>query len=184
MAPEPVDVAVAQNRNARIAVAALFLSNGALFANLLPRYPEIKTDLHLSNAVYGAAIAAFSAGALVAGLGRRDPDPAIPLVTSGCRRHPRPRGVRSHCGSRRHAADPGRGAFRRGRVGCDHRRRPERARIATTTQLRPIDHQLVSRRLGGGSHPRRTDGRRRDRAGHLSHNTFGDRSRRFLADSS
>ncbi|MGZ8812941.1 MAG: MFS transporter, partial [Mycobacterium sp.] len=69
MAPKPVDVAVAQNRNARIAVAALFLSNGAIFANLLPRYPEIKADLHLSNAVYGAAIAAFSAGALVAGLG-------------------------------------------------------------------------------------------------------------------
>src|SRR6185312_10304911 len=35
---------------------------------LLPRYPEIKADLHLSNAVYGAAIAAFSGGALVAGL--------------------------------------------------------------------------------------------------------------------
>ena len=49
-------------------VAALFLTNGAIFANLLPRYPEIKTDLHLSNAVYGAAIAAFSGGALVAGL--------------------------------------------------------------------------------------------------------------------
>jgi MFS family permease len=68
MAPEPLDVAEAQNRRARIAVAALFLSNGAVFANLLPRYPEIKTDLHLSNAVYGAAIAAFSGGALVAGL--------------------------------------------------------------------------------------------------------------------
>jgi len=59
---------VTQERRARIAVAALFLTNGALFANLLPRYPEIKTDLHLSNAVYGAAIAAFSGGALVAGL--------------------------------------------------------------------------------------------------------------------
>jgi MFS family permease len=68
MAPEPLDVAEAQNRRARIAVAALFLTNGALFANLLPRYPEIKADLDLSNAVYGAAIAAFSAGALVAGL--------------------------------------------------------------------------------------------------------------------
>ena len=68
MAPEPLDVAVAQNRRARVAVAALFLSNGALFANLLPRYPEIKADLHLSNAAYGAAVAAFSAGALVAGL--------------------------------------------------------------------------------------------------------------------
>jgi MFS family permease len=59
---------MAQDRRARIAVAALFLTNGALFANLLPRYPEIKSDLHLSNAVYGAAIAAFSGGALVAGL--------------------------------------------------------------------------------------------------------------------
>jgi MFS family permease len=59
---------MAQDRRARIATAALFLTNGAIFANLLPRYPEIKADLHLSNAVYGAAIAAFSGGALVAGL--------------------------------------------------------------------------------------------------------------------
>jgi MFS family permease len=59
---------MAQDRRARVAVGALFLTNGALFANLLPRYPEIKTDLQLSNAVYGAAIAAFSGGALVAGL--------------------------------------------------------------------------------------------------------------------
>jgi MFS family permease len=59
---------VAQDRRARIATAALFLTNGAIFANLLPRYPDIKADLHLSNAVYGAAIAAYSGGALVAGL--------------------------------------------------------------------------------------------------------------------
>jgi MFS family permease len=57
----------ARDRRARIAVAALFLTNGALFANLLPRYPEIKTDLGLSNAAYGAAVAAFSLGALVTG---------------------------------------------------------------------------------------------------------------------
>lgn len=63
-----VEVDKAHHRRARIAVAALFLTNGALFANLLPRYPEIKADLHLSNAVYGSAIAAFSGGALVAGL--------------------------------------------------------------------------------------------------------------------
>ncbi len=60
--------AAIQNRRARVAVAALFLTNGALFANLLPRYPEIKDDLQLSNAVYGVAIAAFAGGALVAGL--------------------------------------------------------------------------------------------------------------------
>jgi MFS family permease len=55
-------------RRARVAVAALFFTNGALFANLLPRYPEIKTDLGMSNGAFGSAVAAFSAGALVAGL--------------------------------------------------------------------------------------------------------------------
>ncbi|KAE8763045.1 MFS transporter [Georgenia thermotolerans] len=55
-------------RRARGAVAAVFLTNGALFANLIPRYPQIKADLELSNAAYGTALAAFPAGALVAGL--------------------------------------------------------------------------------------------------------------------
>jgi MFS family permease len=67
MAPDRLDQTVARDRRARVAIAAQFLTNGALFANLLPRYPEIKSDLQLSNATYGAAIAAFSAGALVAG---------------------------------------------------------------------------------------------------------------------
>lgn len=58
----------AQDRRARIAVGALFLTNGAVFANLLPRYPEIKTDLALSNTAYGAVVAAYAGGALVAGL--------------------------------------------------------------------------------------------------------------------
>lgn len=68
MSPEPPQGDAERNRRARIAVAALFLSNGALFANLLPRYPEIKSDLAMSNAVYGGAVASFSAGALLAGL--------------------------------------------------------------------------------------------------------------------
>ena len=55
-------------RRARIATATLFFTNGAIFANLLPRYPEIKADLQLTNAIYGAAVSAFSGGALVAGL--------------------------------------------------------------------------------------------------------------------
>lgn len=59
----------AQNRRARAAVAALFLTNGALFANLLPRYPEIKADLGMTNAAYGLAVAAFPTGAIVSGLG-------------------------------------------------------------------------------------------------------------------
>ncbi|MFF2452431.1 MFS transporter [Isoptericola sp. NPDC058082] len=56
------------DRRARAAVAALFLTNGALFANLIPRYPEIKADLQISNATYGLAVAAFPAGAIAAGL--------------------------------------------------------------------------------------------------------------------
>ena len=55
MASGRLDDASARNRRARVAVAALFLTNGALFANLLPRYPEIKADLALSNAVYGGS---------------------------------------------------------------------------------------------------------------------------------
>ncbi|MCG5433171.1 MFS transporter [Mycobacterium sp. MYCO198283] len=52
---------------ARVAVSAVFLTNGALFATLLPRLPDIKDDLGLSNAFYGVAVAAFSIGALVGG---------------------------------------------------------------------------------------------------------------------
>ncbi|MFE3826057.1 MFS transporter [Streptomyces sp. NPDC059092] len=55
-------------RRARAAVAVLFFTNGALFANLLPRYPQIKADLGISNATYGLAVAAFPAGAIAAGL--------------------------------------------------------------------------------------------------------------------
>lgn len=55
-------------RRARIAVSALFLTNGALFANILPRYPEIKSALGLDNVGYGLAIAAYPAGAIAAGL--------------------------------------------------------------------------------------------------------------------
>ncbi len=55
-------------RRARVAVAVLFFTNGALFANLLPRYPQIKADLAIGNATYGLAVAAFPTGAIVAGL--------------------------------------------------------------------------------------------------------------------
>lgn len=56
------------DRRARAAVATLFLTNGAVFANIIPRYPEIKAALGLDNAAYGLAVAAFPAGAVVAGL--------------------------------------------------------------------------------------------------------------------
>ena len=55
-------------RNARWAVSAFFLTNGALFSSMLPRYPEIKFSLDLSAAVFGIAVAAFPAGAIIAGL--------------------------------------------------------------------------------------------------------------------
>ena len=55
-------------RRARLAVSALFLTNGALFAGFLPRYPEVIDTLHLSNTAFGLAVAAFPLGALVAGL--------------------------------------------------------------------------------------------------------------------
>ena len=55
-------------RRARLAVNILFFTNGAIFASLLPRYPDIKTDLGLTNAAFGLAVAAFPLGALLAGL--------------------------------------------------------------------------------------------------------------------
>ncbi|WP_372592801.1 MFS transporter [Actinotalea sp.] len=68
--PTPSASAVPRSdRRARVAVAVLFFTNGALFANLVPRYPEIKADLGLSNALYGLSVAAFPTGAIVAGLG-------------------------------------------------------------------------------------------------------------------
>ena len=54
-------------RRARIAVSALFLVNGALIANVLPRLPAIKGALDLSNAELGMAVAAMPIGGLLAG---------------------------------------------------------------------------------------------------------------------
>ncbi len=55
-------------RRARAGVALVFATNGLVFANVLPRYPEIKDALSLTNAWFGLAVAAFPLGALVAGL--------------------------------------------------------------------------------------------------------------------
>jgi len=55
-------------RRARIGVGLLFFTNGALFANLLPRYPAIKAELGLTNTQFGLAVACFPIGALLAGL--------------------------------------------------------------------------------------------------------------------
>lgn len=60
--PTPAD------RKARVAVAALFFTNGALFANLVPRLPQIKAALDLDNSAYGLVVAGFPAGAVAVGL--------------------------------------------------------------------------------------------------------------------
>jgi fucose permease len=54
-------------RRARVAVSALFLVNGALMANVLPRLPAIKAQLDLTNAALGTAVAAMPLGGLIAG---------------------------------------------------------------------------------------------------------------------
>ncbi|MCI1641663.1 MAG: MFS transporter [Actinomyces sp.] len=54
-------------RRARGAVFALFFTNGALFANIIPRYPEIKDTFALSDFWYGATIALFPLGAICSG---------------------------------------------------------------------------------------------------------------------
>ena len=53
---------------ARLAVSVLFFTNGAIFAGILPRYPEIKEALGLTNAAFGTAVAAYPLGALLLGL--------------------------------------------------------------------------------------------------------------------
>ena len=54
-------------RRARWAVFALFFTNGALFANVVPRYPEIKDTFGLSDPIYGLTIALFPLGAMLFG---------------------------------------------------------------------------------------------------------------------
>lgn len=54
-------------RHARIAVALLFVVNGLMLANLVPWFPIIKSDLGLSNTLFGIAIAGYPTGALVVG---------------------------------------------------------------------------------------------------------------------
>jgi MFS family permease len=53
---------------ARGAVAALFLVNGAMTGNLVPRFPDLKAELELSNTAFGSAVGAYGLGALALGL--------------------------------------------------------------------------------------------------------------------
>jgi MFS family permease len=58
----------ARLRAARTAVAACFFVNAVLYANLVPRLPEVKDRLDLTNATLGAALAALPLGSLVSAL--------------------------------------------------------------------------------------------------------------------
>jgi hypothetical protein len=59
----PTDAApTRQLRHARVAVALCFFLNAVLYANLVPRLPEVKADLGLSNSSLGAALAALPSG--------------------------------------------------------------------------------------------------------------------------
>ncbi len=58
--------AAAPPRAARLAVAALFFLNGALFGTWVSRIPAVKSALKLSDGVFGVALLAMAAGAVVA----------------------------------------------------------------------------------------------------------------------
>lgn len=55
-------------RRARIGVSLLFLANGAMLANMVPRLPEIKENLELSYTGFGVAWAFGSLGGITLGL--------------------------------------------------------------------------------------------------------------------
>ncbi|MCB2412742.1 MFS transporter [Demequina sp. TTPB684] len=58
----------ARLRKARIGVSLLFLANGGMLANLVPRLPEIKDQLELSYTGFGVAWAFGSLGGITLGL--------------------------------------------------------------------------------------------------------------------
>lgn len=70
-APEPDEpsaaLGVQRLRRARVSASLLFLVNGAVFANLLPRLPEVKDAFGLSNTVFGLVVIAFPLGSILAG---------------------------------------------------------------------------------------------------------------------
>ena len=69
--PAPDDATIPDStlKRARWGVTLLFLTNGLVWANLVPRYPEIRDHAGLSYGQFGAAVACGPAGALIFGLG-------------------------------------------------------------------------------------------------------------------
>ena len=63
----PSEVTRTQVFRARAAVFAMFFTNGCLFANIVPRLPEIKQTFGLSDFAYGWVVILFTVGALLFG---------------------------------------------------------------------------------------------------------------------
>src|SRR5699024_6121749 len=55
-------------RRAALATALLFAVNGAIFGAIIPRLPEFKNALDMSESQFGVAMAFFPLGALLGGL--------------------------------------------------------------------------------------------------------------------
>ena len=68
MTVNPVQMEKGSARAARLAICALFFTNGMFFANVVPRYPELKDLFALPDSTYGLTIALSSCGAIVSGL--------------------------------------------------------------------------------------------------------------------
>lgn len=54
-------------RRARLGVVLIFFANGATFASLVPRYPEIIERLHVSNTLWGLALGIGPIGGIALG---------------------------------------------------------------------------------------------------------------------
>ncbi|SCQ73544.1 Hypothetical protein PFR_JS17-2_2302 [Propionibacterium freudenreichii] len=54
-------------RLARLGVLLIFFVNGATFASLVPRYPEIIERLHVSNTLWGLALGIGPIGGIALG---------------------------------------------------------------------------------------------------------------------
>lgn len=59
-------VSSASPRRARVGVALLFFTNGALYSALLPRLPELKHTFGLDNVGFGLVVIAFPVGSVLA----------------------------------------------------------------------------------------------------------------------
>ncbi len=51
---------------ARLGVSLMFFTNGVLFSNLLPRYPEVKDTFALSDTAFGLLVICFPVGSILA----------------------------------------------------------------------------------------------------------------------